>query len=303
MRPSVTIAATVLLAAALAGPGRAEISVVTTDCTLAYIARQVGGPLVRAESLSRGTDDPHAVDPRPSMVVKLAQAQVFARIGMDLDMWADGVLEKSGNQQVMKGGKGYADCSQNLRVMEIPTAKLDPSMGDIHAYGNPHYLLDPANGILAAGNIAAALIRVDPAHRADYDKRFRAFGAALSDRLNGWRAALAPYKGAEITTYHRTWVYFMARFGLKEYGVIEPRPGVPPSPGHVQNLVGQMKADRIGTVLVEDFRSHRFPDLIAAQTGARTAYVPLAVEGEPAISSYFDLFDAIVGRLVAALKH
>lgn len=303
MKTSLYLAASFLMAASIAGTCRAETSVVTTDPTLAYIARQVGGPLVRAESLSRGTDDPHAVDPRPSMVVKLAQAQVFARIGMDLDMWADGVLEKSGNSQVMKGGKGYADCSQNLRVMEIPTAKLDPSMGDIHAYGNPHYLLDPANGILAAGNIAAALIRVDPAHRAEYDRGFRTFGASVSEHLARWRAALAPYKGAEITTYHRTWVYFMARFGLKEYGVIEPRPGVPPSPGHVQNLVAQMKADHIGTVLVEDFRSHRFPDLIAAQTGARAAYVPLSVEGEPGINTYFDLFDAIVGRLAAALKH
>jgi zinc/manganese transport system substrate-binding protein len=300
---SLLISAAALLALACsAAQVRAEVLVLTTDPTLAYIAREVGGPLVRAESLARGTDDPHSVEPRPSMVVKLSRAQVFARIGMDLDMWADGLLEKAGNAQVMRGGKGYADCSQNLRVLEIPPAKLDPSMGDIHVYGNPHYLMDPANGILAAGNIAAALIRVDPSHRAEYDQRFRAFGGALAQRLKEWRERLAPYRGALVTTYHRSWVYFMARFGLKEFGTVEPKPGVPPSPGHVQNLIREMRNDHVTAILVEDFRSHRFPDMVAAATGARAAYVPLAVEGEQGVDTYFKLFDTIVGRLAAALK-
>jgi zinc/manganese transport system substrate-binding protein len=281
---------------------RAEIYVVTTDPTLAYIAREVGGNKVRVESLSRGTDDPHAVEPRPSMVVKLARAQVFARIGMDLDLWADGVLEKSGNAQVMRGGRGYADCSANLKVQEIPPAKLDPSMGDIHVYGNPHYLMDPANGILAAGNIAAALIRVDPSNQPYYNERFQAFGKEIVSRLNQWKAALAPYRGSLVTTFHRSWVYFMSRFGLKEYGTIEPKPGLPPSPGHVNNLIREMKNDKVRVMLIEDFRSHRFPDLIAQQTGAKAAYVPLAVEGEPGVDTYFKLFDTIVGRLAAALK-
>lgn len=297
-----TILAAILLAATLGRSSGAAISVVTTDTTLADIAKRVGGSRVTVESLSRPTDDPHAVEPRPSMVVKLSRAQVFARIGMDLDMWADSVLERAGNPQVAKGGKGYADCSVNLKVQEIPPAKLDPSMGDIHVYGNPHYLMDPANGILAAGNIAAALIRVDPAGYQTYHNNFVAFGNEVKQKLAGWEAELAPHRGSLVTTYHRSWVYFMTRFGLKEFGTIEPKPGIQPSAGHVNDLVREMKADKVKAMLIENFRSHRFPDLIAQQTGAKAVYVPLAVGADPAATDYFKLFDVIVGRLAAALK-
>jgi zinc/manganese transport system substrate-binding protein len=281
---------------------RADINVITTDTTLAHIAREVGGDKVKVESLSKATDDPHHVEPTPSMVVKVARAQVVARIGMDLDGWLDAVLEKSGNGNVSRGGKGYADCSANLVVQEIPPARLDPSMGDIHVYGNPHYLMDPANGILAAGNIAAALIRVDPKNQPYYHDRFTKFGNEIKDRLAGWKKQLAPFKGAFVTTYHRSWVYFMSRFGLKEFGTIEPKPGIPPSQGHVNDLVKGMKESKVPAMLIENFRSHRYPDLVASQTGAKAVYVPLAVDAEPDVDSYFKLFDTIVGRLAIALK-
>jgi zinc/manganese transport system substrate-binding protein len=280
----------------------AEIKVVTTDTTLAFIAGEVGGNKVKVESLSRATDDPHHVEPTGSMVLKVSRAQVVARIGMDLDIWLDPILDKAGNANVAKGGKGYADCSTNLVRQEIPPARLDPSMGDIHVYGNPHYLMDPANGILAAGNIAAALIRVDPGNQPYYHDRFTKFGNEIKNRLDGWRKQLAPFKGREITTYHRSWVYFMSRFGLKEFGTIEPKPGIQPSQGHVNDLVKEMKAANVKAMLIENFRSHRFPDLIASQTGAKAVYVPLAVGAEPGVDTYFQLFDAIVGRLAAALK-
>src|SRR5207248_434406 len=164
------------------------VYVVTTDTNIADIAKHVGGNRVRVESLSRGVDDPHQVEPRPSMVTKLARAQVFARIGMDLDIWADGVLEKSGNSQVMKGGAGYADCSHGIHVQEIPPAKLDPSMGDIHVYGNPHYLMDPGNGIVAANNLAAALARVDPAGRQYYSQHLVEFANEIKSKIAGWSA-------------------------------------------------------------------------------------------------------------------
>jgi ABC-type Zn uptake system ZnuABC Zn-binding protein ZnuA len=281
---------------------RAEVYVVTTDTNTADIAKHIGGNRVTVESLSRGTDDPHQVEPRPSMVVKLSRAKVFARIGMDLDIWADGVLEKSGNGLVMKGGRGYCDCSRGLHVQEIPQAKLDPSMGDIHVYGNPHYLMDPANGIVAANNIAAALAAVDPAGRTYYSQQLVDFANQIKSKLSGWSDMLRPYRGHSVTTYHRSWVYFMTRFGLKEFGTIEPKPGLPPSPGHVNDLEREMKADKVKVMLVEDFRSRRFPDLIARDTGAKTAYVPLSVQGEPSVDNYFKLFDTIVGRLAAAFK-
>lgn len=280
----------------------ASVKVVTTDTTLASIAQEVGGNRVSVESLSRATDDPHHVEPTGTMVSKVAHAQVVARIGMDLDIWLDPILEKAGNANVSKSGKGYVDCALNLRVQEMPSAKLDPSMGDIHVYGNPHYLMDPANGILAAGNIAAALIRVDPAGQPYYNQRFLDFGAKIKEHLAIWRGMMAPFKGNLLTTYHRSWVYFVTRFGLKEFGTIEPRPGIQPSQGHVNELIKEMKADKVKAMLVEEFRSHRFPDLIQQQTGAKAVYVPLSVGADPAATDYIKLFDVIVGRLAEAMK-
>jgi zinc/manganese transport system substrate-binding protein len=296
------IVAALLALGLFASAAQAEIKVITTDTTLASIAREVGGDKVKVESLSRGPDDPHHVEPTPSMVLKLARADLFARIGMDLDGWADSALERSGNSKVMRNGAGYVECANHLKVMEIPPAKLDPSMGDIHVYGNPHYLMDPANGILAAGNIAAGLIKVDPKNQPYYHQRFVDFGNRIKAALDRWRAQLGPFRGSAVTTYHRSWVYFMARFGLKEYGTIEPRPGIQPSLGHVNDLVRGMKNDKVKAILVENFRKHNFPDMIAQQTGAKVAYVPLAVDAEAGLDSYFKLFDAIVGRLAAALK-
>jgi zinc/manganese transport system substrate-binding protein len=303
MRHIIVIAALAFgLSLAAVPKARAEINVVTTDSTLAHIAREVGGDKVRVDSLSKPTDDPHHVEPTPSMVVKVARAQVVARIGMDLDGWLDAVLDKAGNTNVVRGGKGYADCSTNLVAQEMPPAKLDPSMGDIHVYGNPHYLMDPANGILAAGNIAAALIKVDPKNQPYYHDRFVRFGEEIKTRLADWKKQLAPFRGSLITTYHRSWVYFMSRFGLKEFGTIEPKPGIPPSQGHVNDLVRGMKESKVPVILVENFRSRRYPDLIASQTGAKAVYVPLSVGAEAGADSYFKLFDTIVGRLAAALK-
>jgi zinc/manganese transport system substrate-binding protein len=281
---------------------RAEVRVVTTDTTLAYIAREVGGNKVTVESLSKGTDDPHHVEPTPSMVVKVARAQIVARIGMDLDIWLDPILDKAGNSKVAKDGPGYADCSRNLVVQEPPPPSINPAMGDIHQFGNPHYLLDPANGILAAGNIAAALIRVDPGNQPYYHQRFKAFGEQLKDKLDDWRKQLAPFKGTQLVVYHKTWVYFMSRFGLKEFSAIEPKPGIQPSQGHVNGLIAEMKSRGIKAVMAENFRSHRFPDLISSQTGAKVVYVPVAVDAEPGVDTYVKLFDTIVSRVAGALK-
>jgi ABC-type Zn uptake system ZnuABC Zn-binding protein ZnuA len=292
LRAALGVAAVLMTASA-----RAEVRVITTDTNLAAIARAVGGNRVTVESLSRGTDDPHHVEPRPSMVIKLSRADVFARVGMDLDMWADALLERCGNRKVQRGGPGYADCSVNVKVLEVPTTQLDPSMGDIHAYGNPHYLLDPANGIIAAGNIAAALIRVDPAGQAHYRSQYSAFAGDVRRGLDRWQRQMAPLQNTPIVVYHRTWIYFTKRFGLKEFGTVEPKPGVPPSPGYINGLIGRMKASGVRTVLSESFRDKRYPTKLAEATGARTVYVPVSVEAEPGVTDYIALFDRIVSRL------
>ncbi|HSV74688.1 MAG TPA: metal ABC transporter substrate-binding protein [Chthonomonadales bacterium] len=280
----------------------ARINVVTTDYTLAYIARAVGGDLVRVESLARGTDDPHLVDPRPSMVLKLARAEVFVRIGLDQDLWADSVLARSGNARIQRSARGYVDASRGVRVLEVPAGRLNPAMGHIHVYGNPHYLNDPGNGIIAAGNIAAGLIRVDPRNQPHYHQRFVAFGEQIRQNMERWRAQLAPFRGAPIAAFHRSWAYFAERFGFREVAHLEPRPGAPPSPGHIAEVIRTMREQRVRVLLTENYRARRWPDFVERETGARAVFIPGAVEGEPGIDSYVELIDTIVSRVAAALR-
>lgn len=300
MRQLTTVLIGLTMSVILGNASARPLKVITTDTNLASIARSVGGDRVTVEALIRGSDDPHQIEPRPSMVVKAASADLFCRIGLDLDMWADAILERCGNRKVQRGGAGYVDCSRNVKVLEVPTTRLDPSMGDIHVYGNPHYLLDPRNGIVAASNIAAALIRVDPAHEQDYRARYDRFAQTMNERIRKWSESLKALEGQQVLVFHRNWIYFMTRFKLREFGAIEPKPGVPPSPGHVQGLIRSMKASNVRLVLCETFRSRRYPDLIARETGARVVYVPIAVEGEPGVNDYPALFDTIVNRLAAA---
>jgi ABC-type Zn uptake system ZnuABC Zn-binding protein ZnuA len=235
------------------------------------------------------------------MVVKMSRAQLFVRNGMDLDMWADGILDKSSNAQVMRGAPGYVDCSQGITKLEVPSGKLNPSMGDIHVYGNPHYLMDPASGIIAAQEITLGLMRVDPAGKDYYKSQYDLFAHQLVDHIRMWQTWLAPYRGAKIVIYHEDWAYFFHRFDLVGFGTMEPKPGMPPSPGHVDDLIRQMKDAHVKVMLLENFRSHRYPDRITAETGATAVYVPLAVEGSPEATNYFMLFDTIITRLVKAL--
>ena len=283
-------------------PAHAAVNVVAADTTLADLVKRVGGDRVKVEALARGTDDPHAIEPRPSMIVKVAKAKLFVSNGMDLDLWIDDIILRSGNRDLQKGNRGFVDCSNRVRKLEIPTGRIDPSMGDIHVYGNPHYLMDPANAITAAGNIAAGLIEIDPAGKGHYQERYKAFTEALSGKLKEWKAQLQPFHGAKLVTYHKTWVYFCNRFGLREFGTVEPKPGIAPSAGHVNSVIQAMKRENVKIVLSENFRSKRFPDLIARATGAKAVYVPVMVQGEPGIDNFFELFDAIVRRLAAALR-
>lgn len=302
MRTRSALLIAVATAALSLGRAGADVTVITTDTNLADIAKQVAGDRASVESLARPSDDPHHVVARPSMIVKLARADVFARIGMGLDMWADAIIDRSGNAAVQPDGKGYADCSRGLKALDVPSGKIDPSMGDLHPEGNPHYLLDPAQGILAAGNIAAALIRVDPAGQPYYHARFLQFGERVKSGLQRWSATLKGIPSRDVVPYHKTWAYFLARFGLREFGVLEPKPGVEPSPGHVSALAQAMKQVGVRVILCELFRAKRWPDLLASQSGAVAAFVPTSVGADPQADSYIAMFDTIVQRLAGAAR-
>ena len=296
------LTATVALLGALSSAAYAKINVVTTTPDLANIARSIGGSKVSAISLARGDQDMHFVEPRPSMVNYLRKADLFVRVGMDLDIWAQGLVDAARNKKIVYGAKGYVDASTGIRKLEIPTVKLDPSMGHIHIYGNPHYWLDPANGKVIARSILAGLIRVSPDDEAYFRGNYERFADKLDKAISAWKKRLAPFHGAEVVTYHKSWVYFNNRFGLVEFGNVEPKPGIPPSPSHVNSLIKRMKGAHVKVILMEPFYPRKFPQMIARETGAKLLIVPTSVGAVKGVDSYFELFDHLANQVVDALK-
>ncbi len=295
---------TALAAALVLGPSvaaQAKVDVVAATQDLAWVARAVGGAEVSAEYLAASNQDPHTVDPRPSQVAKLARARLVVRVGMDLDLWFDSLLRAAGNSAILPGGKGYVDASRGVRVLEIPSGKLDPSKGDIHVHGNPHYLYGPSNLPVVAASVRDGLKRVDPTHAADYDANYAALKNRLDQALPRWKARLSGDRGKLVVTYHKSLVYFLDEFGLKEAGNVEPRPGVEPTVGHVASLGRDMKAGGVRVILAEAFRSRRWTDLLAGQSGATAVMLPSGIGAEKGIDDYFALIDAWVERTAAAL--
>lgn len=279
----------------------ARVIVVCTYPDLADLVRQVGGPRVVAYSLAKGYEDPHRVEPRPSHVVLLRRAHMVVRVGMDLDLWLNSLIQAAGNPRIKWGAKGYVDVSKGVRKLEVPKRKVTPRAGHWHVYGNPHFLLGPSNIRQVLANILAGLARVDPKGRSYYLKRANSYLRLLSKKFSGWKRLLAPYRGTKFISYHKYWAYFCKDFGLVEFGNIEPKPCIPPSPAHIRNLIKRAKAARVRLVVHENIYPSKFPRLVARAIGARMVTVPIMVGGEKGVDTYIKLIDTIVRRIARAL--
>jgi zinc/manganese transport system substrate-binding protein len=290
----------VIALAALPALAQAAVKVVASSTDLAAIAREIGGGRVQVESLARGDQDLHRVEPRPSFVARLAKADMVVRLGMDLDVWMDALLQSARNAGIRKGGKGYVDASAGIAALEVPTGKVDGSKGDIHIYGNPHYWLDPENGKVIARNILAGLKRVDPGGARVYQQNYDRFARRVDERLEAWQQQMAPLRGAKVVTYHTTWSYFNERFGLVLADTVEPKPGIPPSAAHISGLVNTMKRERVSLVLTARYYPTRFTDLLKREANARVVILPTSVEGAKGVTDYFALFDITIAQLLAS---
>jgi zinc/manganese transport system substrate-binding protein len=304
---ALALAATLAVAASvLVQPAHAAskpLRVVTTTEDLAAIAREVGGDRVEVIALARGYQDPHFVDAKPSYMVQLRKADLFVHVGRDLEVgWAPGLLNGARNARILPGAAGNVDASSQVQVIEIPT---NPSraQGDVHPFGNPHYWLDPANGARIAHAIRDGLVRVSPGDAPLFQRRTADFESRLAAATQRWkaRARAIGLTGSRAVTYHRSWSYFARAFGFEVVNYVEPRPGIPPSPNHVQSLVAQMKGGGVRFLVMEDFFDPRLPQKISRDTGVPLVVLPTSVGAEPRIKSYFDLFDVQLARIAEAL--
>jgi zinc/manganese transport system substrate-binding protein len=300
------IAAVLLCAVFLCTAPAAEakkLRVITTLTDLASLTQEVGGDKVDVEALARGYQDPHFVEPKPSFLLKLRNADLLVCVGLDLEIgWLPPLITQSGNGKIQPGGTGYLDASQFAEILEIPQGTLTRAEGDVHPLGNPHYWLDPDNGRRIAKGIAAKLGEMDREDTAYFQQRYQDFAKRLADADRKWQAEMAPYRGRMEVTYHRSWPNFAKHFGLDVQGYIEPRPGIPPTPSHTIALVNLMKRESIKIQLIEPYFDLKTPNSIASMTSGKVVVMLPSVGGKPEVTDYFKLFDYDIRILTQAFQ-
>jgi zinc/manganese transport system substrate-binding protein len=315
--------------------GKDELNIVTTITPLKSIAEAVGGNFVSVTAIGRGDEDPHFIAAKPSFMMKARKADLFIRIGLELEIGYEGlILQGSRNPKIQLGMPGHLDTSEGITRLEVPVRRVYRSMGDVHPLGNPHYWLDPYNGRIIAKTVCNRLKQLDPAHSADYDRNLASFLLKLDSAmfgpkltaeiegeklwelllnrqldnfikekslsLDGWLAKIKPFEGSAIVTYHQSWSYFANRFNLDIVAELEPKPGIPPTPGHILQVIETMKADKAKVILTEPFYEHQSARTVADKTGAKVLIVPNAPDEQ--LRDYIAMLDNIVTKLTEALS-
>jgi len=281
--------------------GADKLNVVTTTTNLASIAESVGGGHVSVTSIGSGDEDPHFIQAKPSYMMKARKTDLWIRVGLELEIGYEGlILQGSRNPRIQINTPGHLDASEGILKLELPTGKVDRSMGDVHPMGNPHYWLDPYNGKIIAKNICQRLKQLDPEHTEDYDRNLAAFNSKLDNAMVGWVAKLKPFEHSKIVTYHRSWPYFANRFNLDVVAELEPKPGIPPGPGHILEVINTMKSEKARVILMEPFYNRDDAEAVAKKTGAKVVVVPNAVNEQ--VKDYIAMLDNVVNRLSEALS-
>lgn len=284
-------------------PAHATMKIVTTTEDLASLAREVGGGHVEVASLTRGYQDPHFVQAKPSLMLILHDADLLIYQGLDLEVgWLPLLIQGARNSKIRYGEPGLLDMSLAIDPIQIPTGPVDRSMGDVHPFGNPHYTLDPENIKPMVFLLTDHLIQLDPAHESDFTANRDRFVQRFEGKLAQWKRIMQPVKGARLVTYHRTWDYFLQRFGIESIGTVEVKPGVQPTPAHLAELAATMKSQKVAVILQASYYRLRFSELLAEKTGARILSLPPGVGGVPEARTTIDFFEFLVGKIYGAFQ-
>jgi len=279
-------------------PSQAALQIVTTTEDLAAIAKSVGGDHVKVHSLTPGTRDPHFAQAKPSMIRKVYGADLLLLVGAEMEIgWLPPLLRSGRNSRVLPGNSGYLDLSTTVTLLGKPTGLITRDMGDVHTQGNPHYWLDPNNGLLMAQAITERLVTLDPDHRDAYQTNLAIFQQGLIDKIAVWQTALAPLKGTKVIAYHTSLIYLAKAFGFQIVDEVEPKPGIAPTAAHLNQLIKRIKKDEIKLLIMEAYYERRSTKLLQNKTGIRIGVIPQSVGATQDIDDYIQLFDAVVAAL------
>ena len=293
----------VALAALMPQAASAQLKVVTSTTDLYDIARAVGGNKITATHIGEGYQDPHFIEAKPSFVLQLQKADVWAFVGLDLEIgWMPLLLDGARNPKIRQGGSGYLDASTAIHVLDTPQGNVDRSMGDVHPLGNPHYWLDPENGRRIARLFQSKFTQLDPANASAYAANERAFETRLNAAEKGWQASLNAIKGKPVVAWHTSWRYFAEYNGMNIVAFMEPKPGVPPSPSHLYEVIQTVKRTGAKAIVMEPFYDRKVADLVAKQTGIKVLILPPSVGGVKGVNDYIQLMQYDMTQLADAVK-
>ncbi|HUU27553.1 MAG TPA: metal ABC transporter substrate-binding protein [archaeon] len=318
-----------------------KLKVVTSFSDYARIAEQIGGDRITVDYLSHGDQDPHFVPPKPSLALKLKDADIWVSTGLDLEMWAPTLMDKARNNKIMDGAKGFVTVYEGINLLEIPTTAMTRTEGDIHLYGNPHIHTGPINWKSIAENITIGLIKNDPEGEDFYRANYNTFcngvdralfgdelvgilggdrlckmlqsgtlfafldqkyrGETLKTRLGGWLKEAEPLRGVRVIAYHKNWIYFTSTFGMEIVEYIEHKPGIPPSAKHVHEIIDLIKEQNIKLLLVANYFEHNTPKMIEDRTGIKALFLPLSCGGNEYVPNNFALVDYWIAQIKSAL--
>jgi zinc/manganese transport system substrate-binding protein len=270
----------------------AGVKIVTTTTVIYSLVKEIGGDKVSVDYICRGDQDPHFLEVLPSYMLKIRKADIMFETGLGLELWAQKLIDGSRNSDLIR-----VDLSANIDKKGLPTGKVDASQGDIHPYGNPHYWLDPENAKIMADQILNSLSIQDPGNSDAYLANYDLFIKQLETKIQFWKKQMEKVKNTQFIVYHDSWLYFADRFDIRIAGFIEPKPGIPPTPSHNVELIRLISANKIQTILMENFYSDSSPNQISEKTGIRVVKVPVYVFGIEGVNSYFDLLDYIISKI------
>jgi len=307
MRRTLLVLTAVLAALSLSLPGahaERKLRVVATIPDLKSLTEAVGGDLVEVDSLTRGTQNFHEAEVRPSMMLKLRRADALIENGVELDTWADVAVTGANNANIIRGSAGRIEISRGIQLLEVPTTRVDRSMGDVHPLGNPHFSLDPGLAPIITQNIVDGLSRLAPDNRPAFEKNRQAFLQKLDGEMDRWTKLMEPVRGGKVVVYHPDFIYLLTRFGLVQVGMLEDRPGIPPSPQHLVHIIRQMKAEQVKVILVEPWNDLKLAERVAAEVGGGTKALVMAnsVGAVKGADNYIAAIDYNLKTLAQVLK-
>ena len=283
----------------LAASAQAKLSVVASTTDFGSIAQEIGGDKIDLITLAKPTEDSHFVDAKPSFVVKLNRADALIEGGAELEVgWLPPLVDGSRNSKIEAGKPGRISCSEGISLLEVPSS-LDRSKGDIHAAGNPHYMTDPLNAKIAAEHIANAFCQLDAKSCDLFKANLKKFNERMDARMTEWQKLLAPFAGKEVVTYHNSLPYFAKRFGLKMDLFLEPKPGIPPTPAHLAEMITKMKAENIKVILAQPYQNRKTAEAVAGHTGGVVVDFPTFPRSTS--ETYEAWMDSVVKSLASAL--